>query len=89
MENSSKHQEQLEGLVLECHFTACYNVAHDFNVGVRQSALVGAQMNHFDVHCVMTFLAREALTVHCRDGTTERVYRGLLRRLRALQGELL
>lgn len=34
-------------------------------------------MNHFDVLCVMTFLAREALTVHGRDGKTERVHRGL------------
>lgn len=57
-------------LMFECHFTACYNVAHDFNVGVRQSALVGAQINYFDVHCVMPF-AREALTVHGGDGKTE------------------
>lgn len=56
--------------MFECHFTACYNVAHDFNVGVRQSALVGAQINYFDVHCVMPF-AREALTVHGGDGKTE------------------
>lgn len=68
---TAKHQEQLSTLVLQCHFTACYNVAHDFNVGVRQSLLLGAPMNHFDVLCVMTFLAREALTVHGRDGKTE------------------
>lgn len=75
--------------MFECHFTACYNVAHDFTVGVRQSALVGAQMNHFDVLYVMTFLAREALTEHCRDGKTEWVYRGHLRRLRGVQAQLL
>lgn len=37
------------------------------------------------MRCEAIFLAREAFTVRCWDGETERVHRGPLRRLRGLQ----